>query len=125
MSCSVSGPDNSRWTAFFFGDNHFEPQNDNYGSVETYQSMEDSGMRMDPLCRGRYDANKPEWDPREYWLRILESQLRHYLREWKKLTAYMESYVETNVRPFQHPAIDPGLSSSSFPHVAAMYHLSK
>ncbi|KAI5927349.1 hypothetical protein F4810DRAFT_706718 [Camillea tinctor] len=81
MSCLVAGTGDPSWVA--------------YGVFDTYHNIghEESVMfyceqastyqvPMDPLSRGKLVADCPIWDPRSYFLRVLESRVEQVKDEW-------------------------------------------
>ena len=73
--------------------------------VETYNESANEGEAagentfiMDPITCGEYDADQPEWGPREYFLMVLEVRLRRVKNEQKHLVSQFLKRVEAYVR---------------------------
>ncbi|ORY16286.1 hypothetical protein BCR34DRAFT_584494 [Clohesyomyces aquaticus] len=100
FSLVLSGPDHFRWTAYAFantGDNEDNPEGEN----ECF-SYEPGEVHSDPIVQdGSTDANKPIWDPREYFLFVVEKRTDRALREWTSLIDKLERSVKRY--KFTHP----------------------
>jgi hypothetical protein len=92
FSLVICGSDNYRWTAYAFVD-----ENDSiFSDLATNESlvMEDPIARAD---RAPVDANFPIWDPREYFLVILENRIAQILKEWRNVVRWLERTIADDV----------------------------
>ena len=93
MSCVVAGFDIQRWTAFCFTDTYFE-------DVQDAQIDPPGDYRTDLLIGASEDANKPIWDPRHYFMKVLRNRLSQVTNEWRFVVQNMkESVREYEVCP--------------------------
>ncbi|KAI1137691.1 hypothetical protein F5Y05DRAFT_419163 [Hypoxylon sp. FL0543] len=84
MSCLISGLDSSSWTAYFFNDTYFEP--DDYPeNIQEYDAQECEDVMPDPLAAGKRLTHPLPACPREYFLIILEIRIRKVKEEWQQL----------------------------------------
>ncbi|GAB1310598.1 hypothetical protein MFIFM68171_00808 [Madurella fahalii] len=100
ISCIVTGFDERCWVALAFVDTYYKGGN-NRESAEYYaDQVHDNAIFMDPLTRGRVDADIPTWKPREYFLRLLESRANQVRQEWhnvvSRLLQITEQYVSSS-----------------------------
>ncbi|KAE9571322.1 hypothetical protein CGMCC3_g12527 [Colletotrichum fructicola] len=58
--------------------------------VWRYEQDFEDGFLTDPLCRGRYDVAQNGWDPRGYFIRVLEIRLVQVCREWASVVSNLE-----------------------------------
>lgn len=103
VSVLITGSDPWRWVAYCFVDTYFDSE-ERKESVDSYNGeieiVKDSHAtwQPDPLIIGEYDANYPVSTPREYFLVVLDSRLRHVKDEWRVLMRRMSEMIETYVR---------------------------
>jgi hypothetical protein len=101
ISCLVAGTDESRWIAYGFVDTYFEAVDEGKETVQSYdedgQDEDDEGMCADPLTYGTCAADKPIWNPREYFLVVLQTRLRQVKSEWQNVVAKMQGSVREYV----------------------------
>ncbi|KAF3806869.1 hypothetical protein GCG54_00007119 [Colletotrichum gloeosporioides] len=98
ISCLVTGHDNWRWTALAFAETWFEEASSfdpTPDMVTRYEQDFEDGFLTDPLCRGRYDVAQNGWDPRGYFVRVLEIRLVQVCREWASVVSNLESGLRT------------------------------
>lgn len=95
VSCLVSGIDESRWVAYAFVDNYFEDEGEGKETVSAYHedSLDEGGNRMDPLTYGTCEVDKPDWNPRKYFLVVFRVRLNQVNREWQQLVAKIKESV--------------------------------
>ena len=79
-------------------DTFFEGENSE-DRVSRCEDGESSGIHLDPLARSLYDAEFPIWDPREYFLLVMELRLSHIVREWKEVVLMINRRIASHVRP--------------------------
>lgn len=71
---------------------------DNLESVDFYaEQVRAGGPSMDPLAAGRYDANRPIWKPREYFVRVLECRVEQVKQEWHNVVSRVLQRIEPHV----------------------------
>ncbi|KAH9210687.1 hypothetical protein DL95DRAFT_465582 [Leptodontidium sp. 2 PMI_412] len=100
VSCLVSGTDESRWVAYVFVDNYFEVDGEGKETVSSYHedSLGEDGERMDPLTYGTCPVNRPDWNPRKYFLVVFRVRLNQINCEWQQLVAK----IKGSVREYAH-----------------------
>ncbi len=96
VSCLVMGPNNTNWTALCCADTYFDGD-DGDDSVESVQVQKEAGYYGDPLLRGHWDADKPIWDPRQYFLILLCTRINQVLIEWNELVTKIKEKIEQHV----------------------------
>jgi hypothetical protein len=103
-SCVVTGYNNSIWTACSLTDTFYHSRHnsdDNEDMLPYYANdtddTDDSEESWDPLTIGQCDANNPIWDPREYFLRILNVRLEQAKEEWLNIAYNLQEKLESYV----------------------------
>jgi hypothetical protein len=79
----VVGLDSHFWTAYCFADAHFSDSDLNKPTGTLFRDGDD------PICRGKYLVEKPIWDPREYFLIALASQIDKVTEDWSNVVAQL------------------------------------
>ncbi|KAH6714526.1 hypothetical protein BKA61DRAFT_440468, partial [Leptodontidium sp. MPI-SDFR-AT-0119] len=93
-SVGVTGNDHWTWAAYGFVDTYFDSRE----SVDGYHEMKERrGGRADPLADGQINADEPLWDPREYFLKVVEIRTGLALMEWSQIINKMEREVKQYV----------------------------
>jgi hypothetical protein len=97
-SVVICGSDESRWTAYAFVDTEFDGV-----SIDDEEVEDSDECNEDPIASDRkgpeVDADKPIWDPREYFLRIIHLRMkRQILEEWRYIVGKVERGVKERVR---------------------------
>lgn len=92
FSFIICGVDDRRWTAYAFDDTLL--------NVEELLRTEDSsgGMVCDPISLGCLDAELPIWDPRVYFLKVLQLRLGEAAASWESLIRSVERSIWKHVR---------------------------
>ncbi|KAI4951346.1 hypothetical protein J4E91_004056 [Alternaria rosae] len=69
---------------------------DSEGQEDEPEDVEEDYFAVDGNGRGCLvqDANEPIWDPRRYWLRIVELRVLRILEEWVEIIQFVEKGVE-------------------------------
>ncbi|KAI0836034.1 hypothetical protein F5Y06DRAFT_288825 [Hypoxylon sp. FL0890] len=84
LSCLISGMDSYSWTAYFFNDTYFEP--DDYSeNIGEYEAQQCDEFRPDPLTAGKRLTQPLPSCPREYFLIVFEIRIRRVKDEWQQL----------------------------------------
>lgn len=109
-SCAVTGYNNNIWTACSLTDTYYHSSQDSddnedmlpyYANdaddTEETDETEDTEEKWDPLTIGMCDANKPPWDPREYFLLILNRRLEQAKEEWLNIVHNLQEKLESYV----------------------------
>ena len=92
ISCVVSGIDKHKWIAYLLADTYLE--NGEQSFVEyLHDDYLEGGLRRDPLTDGICDAEMPTWDPREYFLKVLEIQSTKVRQEWVNLVDSLQRRI--------------------------------
>jgi hypothetical protein len=106
-SIVICGWDNSKWVGWAFVNAPFDPTTQ--GNDEDDEDDEDEGQDDEPVILEEdyfavdgdggivHDANKPIWDPRRYWLRIIEIRILRIMKEWIWLVRFVEKGIEALV----------------------------
>jgi hypothetical protein len=109
ISFVLCGSDHQRWVAYAFVDTDFEEDDVPDEIVPDEQIREVSvplddelGVAKVPIwdpiaLDGGLDANLPIWDPRLYFLVILEIRMAQVLREWEFLVRTVERSISRYV----------------------------
>lgn len=100
ISCLVAGTDKWKWVAYGFVDNYFEAEEDGKETVQQYHqdSLDEDGMRVDPLTFGNCELEKPIWNPRVYFLMVLKMRLRQVKNEWQQVVAKVVESIRDYIR---------------------------
>lgn len=89
------------WTEIFVTDTYFESEENH----ESYSKNRAYGEGFDPLLGGRGIMKDPRFDPREYFLKILEYRMEQAATEYGTLVDIfnrrMEEYVSTCTIPVE------------------------
>jgi hypothetical protein len=99
ISLAICGCDNKRWEAYAFVDT--ENVSDDENLSDKIWNVEE--WALDPIASDEsveVNANKPIWNPREYFLMILEIKIRQVLKEWQYLVRTVERSVKAYVSAF-------------------------
>jgi len=99
ISLVICGPDEQHWDAYAFVDRYFDGE----GLEEDDFSYD--GLQEDPIASDLeidtnlplVDANLPIWNPREYFLNIVEIRMAQVLKEWEHLVRKVERGVKDYV----------------------------
>ncbi|KAH8904486.1 hypothetical protein BR93DRAFT_149680 [Coniochaeta sp. PMI_546] len=101
VSCLVTGFDERFWVSFVFDDTYYKGEN-NRESIDTLAEAVESSMEgdtrvlMDPSTRCEVNADNSIPTPRQYFLRVLECQVRRAKLEWynvvQNLLRFTKSY---------------------------------
>lgn len=113
--------------AYCFVDTYFEHE-DRRESAESYHDNrlvdEDDDTSVicqpDPFTSGEQDAAYPILNPREYFLVVLESRLRHIKYEWRILVTKLRQIIDRYVSILasrQSPLLIPFLTELGLPSI--------
>lgn len=94
ISFALCGLDHWRWTAFAFADTAF----DDHDLQEDLLSY--NGFQQDPIAQISDPwilANQPIWDPREYFLTVLNVRIAQVGKEWQYLVRKVEQGIKQYV----------------------------
>ncbi|KAK1546377.1 hypothetical protein CPAR01_00344 [Colletotrichum paranaense] len=96
MSAMVTGYDQHRWTGLALLESWFEDLLDDPSPdmMARYENDLQDGLVSDPLCRGRNDATRSEWEPRHYFICVLEVRLNHVYGEWNSTYVHLERIIK-------------------------------
>ncbi|KXH56735.1 hypothetical protein CSAL01_03179 [Colletotrichum salicis] len=100
ISAMVTGYDQFRWTGLALVEDWFETSSDDPGpdSLERYENDFEDGVLSDPLARGKVDVAGSSWDPRPYFVHILQVRLTQVHREWVFLLSKIDGILTRTVR---------------------------
>lgn len=102
MSFMVTGYNKSIWAAYGLVDTYHHAVGDlrDKDSIQHYVDdfNEGDGVNWDPLSAGTHDAECPVWDPREYFLLLLNARAQQVAEEWLKLVSILRQNIEDYVR---------------------------
>jgi hypothetical protein len=92
ISVVICGSDNWRWAGYAFIDTSFESEDLGDG-IFSYEDVHE-----DPIAsNSELHADLPIWDPREYFLTILEIRVTQVRKELEYLVRAVERSVKQNV----------------------------
>jgi hypothetical protein len=91
ISFVICGSDNRRWVGYGFVDTEFDREN------LADHDLSYVGKHEDPIAFGELDANLPIWDPREYFLMVLQIRMAQVLKEWECLIRTVERSINQYV----------------------------
>lgn len=108
ISLVICGTDEKRWIAYGFADTDFDDDgemadDDEDGEMEDENSSYDDVFVADQIAEnGGVDANHPIWNPREYFLRIVQIRMEQVLKEWTYLVRNIQISFKTytDTHPF-------------------------
>jgi hypothetical protein len=97
FSLVICGSNEERWTAYAFDDTEFDGE-------ELYDKIFPcEGVHADPVALDDdIDAERPIWNPREYFLKVVEARMAQATVEWEVLVRSVERSIREYVR---YPAI--------------------
>lgn len=117
FTLTVIGWDHYKWSAFAFA-KRGTPVEATEEEEDDEENDLDSNDHMDAIAGGSGDnnvmaADQPIWDPRAYWLIIVEKYVRQSTEEWCKLVYHIESSFVNWVREFKvYPCCINGADSN-------------
>jgi hypothetical protein len=97
ISFVICGSDFKIWTGYAFVDTPFDEDDDLEEKVYPYE-----GLHEDPIASyggpsGVIDANFPIWDPREYFLLVIQVRIAQVRGEWEYLVRKVERSIKRYV----------------------------
>ena len=98
VSCVVTGFNTAIWTAWVMSDTYFHDVEDSPNNKDMLEYYDDPDEKGDPLTRGALLVDPPLWDPREYFLKVLQIRLKQVEEEWRYITYVVKTNVKTYVR---------------------------
>ncbi|KAH8900825.1 hypothetical protein GQ53DRAFT_131035 [Thozetella sp. PMI_491] len=113
VSCVLTGYNDYIWTGCLGVDTYFDDASQSQDHVENFDNNQP--MRSDPLLASHgehHDANKPIWDPREYFLRVLAARLRKVACEWGNVVTRLDGGMKGWIRKVE---LGSSGSLSTFP----------
>jgi hypothetical protein len=95
ISCVVAGFDEWVWAAYCFVDTYFDANEEARESVQAYHddSLDDEGMRADPLTFGVINADQSIQNPREYFLMVFSIRINQVKCEWQLVAAKVQQSI--------------------------------
>jgi hypothetical protein len=91
ISVVICGWDNHNWVGWGLFDTYSDPTDE--FAPEDERVVEEDYFTTDGEDGPVIDANDPIWDPRKYWLRIIDIRVRSVLKEWLWLVRNIEAGV--------------------------------
>lgn len=122
FSLVISGSSEQQWGAYSFGSHDFDDEDSDVGDSEDDESEDedsegndlqdgDSPFLEDPIAQ--LDANKPIYNPREYFLVVFQHRMVQVVEEWNSTVRGTErGYVLQQDQAF--PSLSQGLASTRF-----------
>lgn len=98
-SAIVTGFDQYRWAGVALLESWYEDALDvepHPDMVARYDNDKDDGLISDPLCRGN-DVMRSSWEPRSYFIRILQIRLNQINGEWESLSFHCHNAIAAAV----------------------------
>ncbi|KAK0649816.1 hypothetical protein B0T16DRAFT_457191 [Cercophora newfieldiana] len=104
ISVMVTGTDERSWYGLAFVDTYYHGDHNPEGVADLaarFQPANEGRARMllDPIALNELNADIPFWNPREWFLRILEIRVRQVLSEWQDVVECILQRTE----PYFHP----------------------
>ena len=84
VSLVITGIDDKAWTAYCIDDTYFEEDKD----IAFLEANHDTFM--DPVLFCSSSLDRPDWSPREYFLRALNAHIERVEQEWRNVTFGVE-----------------------------------
>ncbi|KAK1484048.1 hypothetical protein CTAM01_13154 [Colletotrichum tamarilloi] len=115
-SAIVTGFDQHRWTGVALLESWYEDALDDEphpDMVARYDNDKDDGLISDPLGRGN-DVMRSSWEPRSYFIRILQIRLNQINGEWESLSFHFHIAIAAALRQHKQLLDDLLLVSRSF-----------
>ncbi|KAH9232580.1 hypothetical protein K456DRAFT_1739449 [Colletotrichum gloeosporioides 23] len=106
ISCIVTGFDHDRWhgmvltETWFEQDKHDDPSPDKISRYEN--DYQDTGLLVDPLCRGKVEVKHTQWLPRLYFARALEIRLGQIYRESENIVSNLDDILDKCDKRHKH-----------------------
>lgn len=97
FSIVILGISGTRWIAYAFDDS----SSDDDSQLE-YEEPDNDGFIDDCIVGQGIDANRPLWDPRQYWLVVIAHRVRRIKGEWALLMRVIERAGRKQVRQRIH-----------------------
>lgn len=93
VSIIITGSDNGHWSAYGFYNTDFGINQ----KKENYFDDNDDDLEIDYLASDGddivFDSSVSRWDPRKYWLFLVEARLRLITKEWKFLIRSIDDMI--------------------------------
>jgi len=106
VSIVVCGWDNVHWTAWAFADTRCGSEEDEGDEDEDDELIvKEDYLATDGLDGPTLDADRPIWDPRAYWLRIVAIRMDTVLKEWLYIVHTIEASLSHSVRISPHTMV--------------------
>ncbi|KIW64942.1 hypothetical protein PV04_07242 [Phialophora macrospora] len=104
ISCVITGPDHRRWSAYTFIDTYFDSDSDpdsdsardSVQYIEQLRRNDDYIVYFDPFTRGFTDADRPVWDPMDFFLLVLRIRLDQIHLEWTQIKDRLQESFENH-----------------------------
>jgi hypothetical protein len=100
ITCLVTGQSDGVWTAYFFEDTYFDKERSE-NILKPHELDDDEACEEDHVTGLLAGAI---WTPREYFLKMLDSQLKRVKDEWQRiernLGSRLRSYVSSELIPW-------------------------
>jgi hypothetical protein len=90
FSFTICGSDHSRWVGYAFVKDDHEDELEDEDDADASNDL----WRENPIMLGKADAKHPIWDPRAYFLVVLEIRTAKALDEWKYLVRNLQRAVD-------------------------------
>ena len=99
----VTGIDDWVWAAYCFVDVYFKVKEGEH-HTEQVEYYSNPGVlprdQKDPHSCGKHQANRPIWNPREYFLRAFSARMEQVREEWDNSVMLLIYQIEPYVRMF-------------------------
>lgn len=92
ISVVISGWDHCRWVSWTFSNTHSDPtcRKDDDELREDYCATDGNGPNNGKVI----EADSPTWDPREYWLRVVNIRMSLICEEWRWLIMNIARHID-------------------------------
>lgn len=101
ISCVVTGFNNRIWSAYCMVDDGFDAQDDLWTEPEPTEpeiESEKPPFDFDPLAAGKIPADRPIWNPRVYFLKVLKIRAEQIAEHWAVIKFMLGPKIQTYVR---------------------------
>lgn len=92
ISFVIVGSDYKRWVGYAFQDTEWEDSSSDCEEIES---------QSDLISDAELQMNLPVWNPKEYFLMVLQTRMAQVAEEWMRLIRKVESSVKQKVRTHQ------------------------
>ena len=100
ISVLINAFDKNTFVAYCCVDSYYEEDEDHAEQSDENGTQSEKGddiATLDPLTRLEYAADRPITDAREYFLLVMDIQVKYVCCEWKKILVHLRHQLEHQV----------------------------